>query len=72
MIRSGDIAAAHFCAGDNVSFTEMPNVNYMIPADGTTMYQENNCVLVSAPNEDTAKAFMEVYLKPGIAALNVA
>ena len=35
------------------------------------MYQENICVLASAPNKENAKKFMEFYLKPEIAALNV-
>lgn len=72
MLTSGDIAAAHFFVGGNVFFTETPNVKYVIPAEGATMYQENICVLASAPNKENAKKFMEFYLKPEIAALNVA
>ena len=72
LLSSGDIAAAHFFVGANVFFTEMPNIKYVIPAEGGTMYQENICVLASAPNKENAKKFMEFYLKPEIAALNVA
>lgn len=72
MLSSGDIAAAHFFVGGNVFFTETPDIKYVIPAEGATMYQENICVLASAPNKDNAKAFMEFYLRPDIAALNVA
>lgn len=72
MLSSGDIAAAHFFVGGNVFFTETPNVKYVIPTEGATMYQENICVLASAPNKENAKKFMEFYLKPEIAALNVA
>jgi spermidine/putrescine transport system substrate-binding protein len=36
------------------------------------MYQENICVLASAPNKENAKKFLEFYLRPEIAALNVA
>lgn len=72
MLSSGDIAAAHFFVGGNVFFTETPNVKYVIPTEGATMYQENVCVLASAPNKENAKKFMEFYLKPEIAALNVA
>lgn len=72
MLSSGDIAAAHFFVGGNVFFTETPNVKYVIPSEGATMYQENICVLASAPNKDNAKKFMEFYLRPDIAALNVA
>lgn len=72
MLSSGDIAAAHFFVGGNVFFTETPNIKYVIPAEGATMYQENICVLASAPNKENAKRFMEFYLRPDIAALNVA
>ncbi len=72
MLTSGDLAAAHFFVGANVFFTEMPNIKYVIPAEGGTMYQENICVLASAPNKDNARKFMEFYLRPEIAALNVA
>ena len=72
MLSSGDIAAAHFFVGGNVFFTETPEIKYVIPAEGATMYQENICVLASAPNKDNAKKFLEFYLRPEIAALNVA
>jgi spermidine/putrescine transport system substrate-binding protein len=71
MLASGDIAAGHFFVGGNVFFTETPNIKYIIPAEGGTMYQENICVLASAPNKENARKFMEFYLKPEIAALNV-
>jgi len=72
MLVSGDIAAAHFFVGGNVFFVDMPDVKYVIPKEGATMYQENICVLASAPNKENAKKFMEFYLRPEIAALNVA
>lgn len=72
MMTSGDIAAAHFFVGGNVFFTQTPEIKYMIPSEGATMYQENICVLASAPDKENAKKFMEFYLRPEIAALNVA
>jgi len=72
MLTSGDIAAGHFFVGGNVFFTEMPNIKYIIPAEGGTMYQENICVLASAPHKENAQKFLEFYLRPDIAALNVA
>lgn len=72
MMAAGDIAAAHYFVGGHVFFTEMPDIKYMIPSEGATMYQENMCVLASAPNKDNAKKFLEFYLRPEIAALNVA
>jgi spermidine/putrescine transport system substrate-binding protein len=72
LMTSGDLAAAHFFVGGNVFFTAMPNVKYVIPAEGATMYQENICVLKDAPNKKAAQKFLEFYLRPDIAALNVA
>lgn len=72
MVSSGDLAAAHFFVGGNVFFTETPNIKYVIPEEGGTMYQENICVLASAPNKEAAQRFLEFYLQPEIAALNVA
>ena len=72
MLASGDIAAGHFFVGGNVFFTETANIKYVIPAEGGTMYQENICVLATAPNKENARKFLEFYLRPEIAALNVA
>jgi spermidine/putrescine transport system substrate-binding protein len=72
MLTSGDIAAAHYFVGGNVFFPAPSDIKYMIPSEGATMYQENICVLATAPNKDNAKRFMEFYLRPEIAALNVA
>lgn len=71
LLAAGDIAAAQFFVGANVAFAETPNIKYIIPAEGGTMYQENACVLASAPNKDNAKKFLEFYLRPEIAAMNV-
>lgn len=72
LLLSGDIAAAHFFVGGNVFFTETPNIKYIIPSEGATMYQENICVLKSAEHKEAAQKFLQFYLKPEIAALNVA
>lgn len=71
LMTSGDLAAAHFFVGGNVFFTETPDIKYVIPAEGATMYQENICVLASAPNKENARKFLKFYLRPEIAALNV-
>lgn len=71
LMTSGDLAAAHFFVGGNVFFTETPNVKYVIPAEGGTMYEEGICVLASAPHKEEAMRFLEFYLQPEIAALNV-
>lgn len=72
LVTAGDVAASHFFVGLNVITKPMEGMKYVIPAEGATMYQENMCVLASAPNKENAKKFMEFYMRPDIAALNVA
>lgn len=72
LVQSGDVAAAHWYVGANIFVQQMPDVlEYVIPVEGATMYQEDMCVLESAPNKDNAVEFLEFYLRPEIAALNV-
>ncbi|MDO6723416.1 spermidine/putrescine ABC transporter substrate-binding protein [Celeribacter halophilus] len=72
LVTSGDVAAAHWYVGANIFVAENPDIlGYVIPEEGATMYQEDICVLKSAPNYDNAVKFLEFYLKPEIAALNV-
>jgi spermidine/putrescine transport system substrate-binding protein len=72
LVTSGDVAAAHWYVGANIFVAENPDIlGYVIPEEGATMYQEDMCVLKSAPNYDNAVKFLEFYLKPEIAALNV-
>lgn len=72
LVVSGEIAAAHFFVGANIWVMENPKeLAYVIPEEGATMYQEDICILKSAPNKANAKKFLEFYLRPEIAALNV-
>ncbi len=71
MVQSGDAAAAHYFVGAMMYVQQDPqNLAYVIPKEGATMYQEDMCVLKSAPNKANAKRFMEFFLKPEIAAMN--
>lgn len=72
LLLSEDIAAAHFFVGGHVYFVDHPNIKYVIPEEGGTLYQENMCILNTAPHMDEALQFMEFYLRPENAALNVA
>ena len=72
MVGSGDVAAAHFFVGSMIDvFGNPKDLGYVIPEEGATMYQEDICVLKSAPNKDNAKKFLQFYTRPEIAALNV-
>ena len=53
-------------------FAEPKKLGYVIPEEGATMYQEDICVLKSAPNKENAVKFLQFYTQPEIAALNVA
>lgn len=71
MVQSGDAAAAHYYVGAMMYVKQDPeNLAYVIPREGATLYQEDMCVLKSAPNKANAKRFMEFFLQPEIAALN--
>tara|TARA_R110001606_G_scaffold32684_2_gene98532 strand:+ start:421 stop:1485 length:1065 start_codon:yes stop_codon:yes gene_type:complete len=71
MVQSGDIAAAQWYVGAMLYVLQNPDdLAYVIPKEGATMYQEDMCVLKSAPNKANAKKFMEFFTQPDIAALN--
>ncbi|MHA6688165.1 polyamine ABC transporter substrate-binding protein [Mesorhizobium sp. A556] len=73
MVISGDVAAAHYFIGamDDV-FAHPKDLGYVIPEEGATMYQEDICVLKTAPNKANAIKFMQFYTQPEIPALNMA
>ncbi|WP_208020384.1 polyamine ABC transporter substrate-binding protein [Vibrio viridaestus] len=71
LVQSGDIAAAQWYVGAMLYVFQHPDdLAYVIPKEGATMYQEDMCVLKSAPNKDNAKKFLEFFTQPEIAALN--
>lgn len=73
LVQSGDVAAAHWYVGAMFHVLAEPErLGFAIPEEGATMYQEDICVLASAPNKENARRFLEFYLRPEIAALNVA
>ncbi|TLV22017.1 spermidine/putrescine ABC transporter substrate-binding protein [Klebsiella indica] len=73
LVQSGDVAAAQYFVGALMYVSQNPDeLAYVIPEEGATMYQEDMCVLNSAPNKANAKKFMEFFLQPEIAALNTA
>jgi len=73
MVQSGDIAAAQWYVGANMYVQQDPEtLAYVIPKEGATMYQEDMCVLKTAPNKSNAKKFLEFFMKPEIAAMNAA
>lgn len=70
LFLSGDIAAGHFFVGLAGAITEDDNLQYVLPSEGATMYEEAMCVLESAPNKAAAQSFMEFMLRPEISVMN--
>ncbi|BCH23233.1 polyamine ABC transporter substrate-binding protein [Mesorhizobium sp. L-8-3] len=73
MVEAGDVAAGHFFVGAMIDVFRAPEkLGYVIPEEGATMYQEDICVLKTAPNKENAIKFMQFYTRPEVAALNIA
>lgn len=71
LVESGDIGAAHWYVGAVLNVNKRPaDLDFVIPEEGATMYQEDICMLKTAPNKDNAKKFMEFMLRPEISAEN--
>ncbi|MCU0868402.1 MAG: spermidine/putrescine ABC transporter substrate-binding protein [Burkholderiales bacterium] len=71
LVQSGDLAAAHYFVGAMMYVLEKPDqLGYAIPAEGATSYQEDICVLKSAPNKAAALKFIQFFLRPEVSVLN--
>jgi len=71
LVTSGDMAASHWYVGAVLNVNQNPDLlGFVIPEEGATMYQEDICMLASAPNPDNAKKFLEFMMRPDISALN--
>ena len=71
LVESGDIAASHYYVGAILNVNRKPDeLGFVIPSEGATMYQENICMLKTAPNKENAKKFMEFMLRPEVSVLN--
>jgi spermidine/putrescine transport system substrate-binding protein len=71
LIESGDMAASHYFVGANLHVNRNPEkLGYVIPEEGATMYQENICMLKSAPNKENALKFLEFFMRPEVSVKN--
>ncbi len=71
LVQSGDLHAAHYFVGAMMYVLEKPDtLAYVIPEEGATMYQEDVCVLKSAPNKANARKFLQFMMRPEISVLN--
>jgi spermidine/putrescine transport system substrate-binding protein len=71
LIISGETVLAHMWTGDAIlAALERPEIVYVIPEEGTTIWQDNLAIPVGAPNAYTAMVFMNYLNYPEIAAQN--
>lgn len=71
LIESGDMAASHYYVGAVLNANKRPDeLGFVIPEEGATMYQEDICMLKTAPNKENGLKFMEFMTRPDISALN--
>ena len=71
LIDAGDMAASHYFVGANLYVLQKPEkLAYVIPQEGATMYQENICLLKTAPNKENALKFLEFFMRPEISVIN--
>ena len=71
-VVNGDFAVAQWWSGSAAQTvdTAADKVAYILPKEGVNGFQEDMCLLASAPNVAEAKAFFEYMLRPEVAAKN--
>ena len=71
-VVNGDFAVAQWWSGAVVQTmdTKPGEIGYVIPKEGTNGFQEDMCLLASAPNADNAKRFFEYMMRPQVNAKN--
>jgi spermidine/putrescine transport system substrate-binding protein len=65
---NGMAAQARNGLGDE--FSGNPNINFVIPKEGGTIWMDNMMILADSPNAYTAKVFMNFMMRPEVAARN--
>ena len=70
-LSSGDVIVAMMYTNDALlAIRNNPNIKYVIPADVSTVWQDNMVIPKGAPNVYTAQVFINFMLRPDIGALN--
>ena len=71
-VVNGDFVVAQWWSGAVVQTmdTKPDEIGYAIPKEGTNGFQEDMCILASAPNVDSAKRFFEYMMRPEVNAKN--
>jgi spermidine/putrescine transport system substrate-binding protein len=71
-VINGDFVVAQWWSGTVVQTmdTKPGEIGYGIPKEGTNGFQEDMCLLASAPNVESAKRFFEYMMRPEVNAKN--
>jgi spermidine/putrescine transport system substrate-binding protein len=71
LIVAGETVLAHIWTGAAIlASLERPEIVYVIPKEGTTIWQDNLAIPVGAPNAYTAMVFINYLSDPEVAAQN--
>jgi spermidine/putrescine transport system substrate-binding protein len=69
MLISGDLMACMVYSGDGIRVARQdPNIKYILPQSGTSIWTDTVAILRSAPNPDAAHAWINYLMRPEIAA----
>lgn len=69
LLPAGEIVMAQGFSGDFFMVAEEdPRIHYVIPKEGTTIWTDNLCIPVGAPNKEMAEAFINYVLQPDVGA----
>lgn len=65
--NNGALQARTGIEGD---YSGNPDIGFVIPKEGGTIWQDNMCILVDSPNSYTSHVFVNYLLRPDVAAKN--
>ena len=78
LLASGEYVIAQAYSGDALlarrgledEFSGNPDIAFVIPQEGGTIWMDNLAILAESPNQDAAHSFIDFMLRPEIAARN--
>ncbi len=69
VLQAGEVAVSHGFSGEFAKAIEAnPDLTYIVPKEGTTIWVDNMAVPNDAPNQYTAEIFINFILRPDIGA----
>ena len=79
-LASGEIVIGHIFSynalqarlGIEGTFGGNPNIEFVVPKEGGTIWQDNVVVIADSPNQYTAHVFINYLMRPAVAAKNAA